>query len=195
MYFDDDLFYDDACLYNFYDCESLCTVPDTVKLATCCFTGHRNMPKSDKSRVLREIISTVSFLSSKGVTNFRAGGALGFDTLAAAVVIDLKRQNPKLKLILDLPFPGQSDNWNENEKRIYEFEKAHADEINFYGETPVGRAKISEYMFKRNRALVDNSSYCICYLKNNKGGTAYTVDYATRRGLEIINLAENIQNG
>jgi hypothetical protein len=44
-------------------------------------------------------------------------------------------------------------------------------------------------MFKRNRHLVDNSSVCICYLTQRRGGTAYTVDYAQKAGLEIINIA------
>ena len=40
----------------------------------------------------------------------------------------------------------------------------------------------------RNRYMVDNSCYCICYLTENKGGTAYTVNYAKRQGLKIINI-------
>ncbi len=43
---------------------------------------------------------------------------------------------------------------------------------------------------KRNRHLVDYSSACICYLNKSTGGTAYTVEYAKKRGLQIINLAE-----
>lgn len=45
-------------------------------------------------------------------------------------------------------------------------------------------------MFKRNRHLVDNSSVCICYQTKETGGTAYTVEYARKHGLRIINLAE-----
>ena len=44
-------------------------------------------------------------------------------------------------------------------------------------------------MHKRNRHLVDNSSVCVCYLTKDSGGTAYTVRYARKRGLEVINLA------
>ena len=44
-------------------------------------------------------------------------------------------------------------------------------------------------MHERNRHLVDNSSVCVCYLNRESGGTAYTVDYAKKQGLEIINLA------
>jgi len=42
-------------------------------------------------------------------------------------------------------------------------------------------------MHKRNRHLVDNSSVCVCYLNKENGGTAYTVDYAGKKGLELIN--------
>ena len=34
-------------------------------------------------------------------------------------------------------------------------------------------------------ALVDNSRYCIYYMVQRMGGTAYTVDYAVRQGLEM----------
>ena len=44
-------------------------------------------------------------------------------------------------------------------------------------------------MHERNRHLVDNSSVCVCYLNRESGGTAYTVDYAEKQGLEVINLA------
>lgn len=43
---------------------------------------------------------------------------------------------------------------------------------------------------KRNRHLVDNSSACISYLTENKGGTFYTVNYAKSKGVEVINIAE-----
>lgn len=47
-------------------------------------------------------------------------------------------------------------------------------------------------MHKRNRHLVDNSSICIAYLTEQSGGTAYTVDYARKNGLIVINIAEKI---
>ena len=45
-------------------------------------------------------------------------------------------------------------------------------------------------MHKRNRHLVDNSSACICYLTEESGGTAYTVEYVRKSNLIVINLAE-----
>ena len=46
-------------------------------------------------------------------------------------------------------------------------------------------------MHKRNRHLVDHSSVCVCYLNRGNGGTAYTVDYAEKQKLEVINLAQH----
>ena len=47
-------------------------------------------------------------------------------------------------------------------------------------------------MAKRNRHLVDNSSVCVAYLTRSGGGTAYTVEYAKKHGLKIINIAKNL---
>ncbi len=46
-------------------------------------------------------------------------------------------------------------------------------------------------MFKRNRHLVDHSGVCVCYLTKERGGTAYTAQYAQRQGLEIVNTARH----
>ena len=46
-------------------------------------------------------------------------------------------------------------------------------------------------MHRRNRHLVDHSGTCICYLTRSTGGTAYTVDYARKKGLRIINVAND----
>ena len=37
-------------------------------------------------------------------------------------------------------------------------------------------------MLARNRNLVDGSAYLICYLREPRGGTAYTVRYAREQG-------------
>ena len=44
-------------------------------------------------------------------------------------------------------------------------------------------------MHERNRYLVDNSGLCLCYLVKRGGGTYYTVQYAKKQGLPVINLA------
>lgn len=47
-------------------------------------------------------------------------------------------------------------------------------------------------MHKCNRHLmVDHSSVCICYFTRESGETAYTVNYARERELEVVNVAGN----
>ena len=54
------------------------------------------------------------------------------------------------------------------------------------------RGLCSICMLKRNRHLVDGSSVCIAYLAQEKGGTAYTVNYAKEHGLTVLNIANMI---
>lgn len=43
-------------------------------------------------------------------------------------------------------------------------------------------------MYMRNRYMVDNSAFCVCYLNRQKGGTMYTALYAMQEGLPLLNL-------
>ena len=110
---------------------------------------------------------------------------MGFDTLAAQTVLDLKSEYPQIKLILVLPCLSQSSRWNGQEQMVYEYIKSRADKVVY-----TSRDYTRGCMHKRNRHLVDNSSACICYLTDESGGTAYTVEYAKRNKLRVINIAE-----
>lgn len=124
-------------------------------------------------------------LIENGYQYFGAGGALGFDTLAAQTVLELKSEYPQIKLILVLPCLSQADSWGTYDKEIYERIKSAADKAVY-----TSKEYTKGCMHKRNRHLVDNSSVCICYLTEVSGGTAYTVEYAKKKGLLVINTAE-----
>ena len=124
-------------------------------------------------------------LIETGYQYFGAGGALGFDTLAAQTILELKADYPHIKLILVLPCLSQADGWSSHDQDIYEHIKTAADKVVY-----TSREYSKGCMHKRNRHLVDNSSICVCYLTENTGGTAYTVEYAKRMNLPVINAAE-----
>lgn len=44
-------------------------------------------------------------------------------------------------------------------------------------------------MFERNRYMADHSDICVCYCTSGEGGTAYTVRYAEKKEIPIVNLA------
>ena len=151
---------------------------------TCCFTGHRDLLVSDRERLYSSIYDAVLSLLSKGVTEFHSGGALGFDTAAALVVLDVKKLHPEVRLILDLPCASQSKAWKTEDKQIYEYLLAVADETHI----------LAPYYYKgcmqmRNRHMVDQSAYIISYCTKSTGGSAYTLRYAKESGCEIIELS------
>ena len=161
------------------------------KLNSCSFTGHRILSPQEKIKLLPILKSTVLYLVAQGVKEFHCGGALGFDTLAATVVFDVSREHPEIKLILEIPYENQASRWNEDDKRIYEFIKTKASEVNIHSEKPKNKGEAVNALLKRNRIMMDKSHYCVCYYKNKeKGGTAYTVNYAKLHDLQITNLAE-----
>lgn len=155
---------------------------------TCCFTGHRDLPFLKRNVIARKLEQTVIDLIHSGIQYFGAGGALGFDTLAAQTILKLRKEYPSIKLILVLPCLSQTRGWREADIETYNAIKAAADKVVYTSQ---------EYthgcMYKRNRHLVDNSSICVCYLTESTGGTAYTVNYANQQGLKVINLAEQYQ--
>jgi len=163
---------------------------DTRRIS-CSFTGHRDLTQDEVYAVVPKLKTTVQYLVSMGVKEFHTGGARGFDTLAATVVYDLKRMNNDIKLILELPYKNQTRGWSEKEKRFYDFLLENADDVNYYGENPQNYYQAVQSLYKRNRAMIDKSYYCVCYLVKDEGGAAYTVNYAKKRDANIINLGKD----
>lgn len=158
-----------------------------IKTRTVCFTGHRSLPAEELPEISRHLEDTLTTLIEQGYCYFGAGGALGFDTLAAQMVLRLRERYPQIRLILVLPCRNQTRGWPQDSIDIYEDIKRHADKVIYTAEN-----YFQGCMQKRNRHLVDSSSVCICYLTTPTGGTAYTVNYARRMGLRVINIAESI---
>lgn len=152
-----------------------------MKDQTCCFTGHRKIPPKDLHKIKKHLPDEIEKLIRQGVRYFGTGGALGFDTLAAQAIIELRKTHPHIKLILILPCREQTRGWNKTDIKIYRQIIAQADKVVYTSEHYHAGC-----MHKRNRYLIDNSAFCICYLTHSGSGTAYTVEYAARSGVQII---------
>ena len=157
----------------------------------CCFSGHRRIVASDALQIPELLSSLIDSLIKRGFTTFRAGGAIGFDTICALKVLEFKKERPELNVRLELCLPckDQSSVFKSTERKIYEYVVTHADSVSYASD--VYRAGC---MHKRNRMLVDGADLCVAYLTSQKGGTAYTVSYAVQNGLEIINIRDLMKN-
>ena len=152
------------------------------KLQTLFFTGHRDVGNYPE---LKELLkNTITAFINKGYKYFVAGGALGFDTLAADCVLELKADGKEIELILMLPCKNQADRWSPTAIRKYEGHLKAADKVIYVSETYTKGC-----MFARNRAMANASSACIAYCNKTDGGTAYTLKYASTLNLTVINLA------
>ena len=155
------------------------------KTKTACFTGHRQIPAEEEEKIRARLDEVIADLIGQGIECFAAGGALGFDTMAAQAVLRAKEKKPHIRLILVLPFPEHGRRWSESNRNVYEEIKSQADEIEYATE------RYTRFcMFARNRRLVERACVCVAYQTKDTGGTAYTVEYAQSKGLRIINLAD-----
>lgn len=155
---------------------------DRSKVA--CFSGHRRLPQ-DCTELQANLEKAIIELIERGVVFFGNGGAVGFDALAATAVLKLKEKYPHIRLVMVLPCPPeqQSLKWNEEQKKRYYEILERADKVRI-----LSPQYTNGCMLARNRHMVGNSAYLICYLWEHSGGTFYTVDYAEKCGLEIIQL-------
>lgn len=158
-----------------------------LRAKTCCFTGHRSLSGTEKFKVAVRLREIIAEQIKTGVVFYGAGGARGFDALAAHTVLEMKKEYPQLRLILVLPCEDQTRRWCSEDIAVYEDIKRRSDKVAY-----VSREYTPDCMHKRNRHLVDHSGTCICYLTRSSGGTAYTVDYARKKGLRIINIADDV---
>lgn len=159
---------------------------------SCAFTGHR--PKSFPWRynetasdclLLKEVLAAqIKMLADRGVTDFLSGMAQGVDLWCAQIVLDLRKENPALKLHAILPCKGQEHKWTASAQEHYRSILAQANEMIY-----VGREYSRDCMLERNRYLVDHSSILLAvYNGAYRSGTGMTVRYAQQLNREIYIL-------
>ena len=158
-----------------------------AKGRSCCFTGHRRIA-ADARDVLRGALrEVIGVLYEEGFRRFYTGGALGFDTIAALVVLDL-REELGIELEVYIPCRDQEKMWTEKEKQYYKYIVSAADRTYCLSEYYT-----SSCMHARNRRMVDGSDCCVAFCKKNSGGTAYTVAYALKNDVRLINIADKLR--
>lgn len=148
-----------------------------------CFSGHRQIIKSEYDSVYKATLSYVRELIYEGYTIFRCGGALGFDMMAADIVLSLKEEFPDIKLHIYVPCLDQNKNYPEDQKKRYLEQINRADRI-----LCISERYYSGCMHDRNRAMVRGSRAIINYQRKQSGGTAFTVRFAEKNGLRIISV-------
>lgn len=168
----------------------------TDKQKTCCFSGHRPCKLSfgydeghpDCLRLKASLMHEVDKMRGNGVNTFLTGMAQGIDLIAAGIVLDIRKVYPggNIRLVAVIPYEGQADRWMVPYRERYFDILSKADEV-----ITLQTRYTDGCMQERNRYMADASSHLIAVYGGSKGGTKYTVDYAIKKGLDVVTINPN----
>lgn len=146
---------------------------------SCAFSGHRYGLEEFDVNLLDRVIKN---LIISGTDTFYCGMAVGFDLAAAESVLSLKKIYP-VRLIACIPCEGQNDSFSGHDRTRYERILKNCDEQIF-----LAPRYYKGCMQERDKFMVDNCDILVCFLRKSDGGTYYTVNYAKKKGLKIIEV-------
>ena len=155
-----------------------------MRTQTCCFTGHRRIKDKDKDMIIARTTNKIrELITEHGYRYFRVGGAVGYDMLVAYLLFVMRDvEFPHIQVILDYPFDGFTDGWDDVQNAAYAEMLPQYDKV-----VCVSQTASREAYLVRDRHLVDNASYCISYCTRKTGGTAYTIRYAEKNRIPVYN--------
>ena len=159
----------------------------------CCFSGYRpeKMPPdmSEHAPAFRQMTDRlrqeIVHAAQSGYCCFLSGMSRGFDLWAAEAVLSLQKEGLPIELWAAVAFPSMQEYWEPEWQARYRTVLRQASRV-----FSVADAYVPNCYTMRDRLLVEKSSMCICFFDGKPGGTQYTVNYARKRGLTVVNLAE-----
>lgn len=119
-------------------------------------------------------------LSVNKIDTVITGMAIGWDTWLAQVAIEMN-----IPIHAYVPFKGQSDAWPTQSRKTYDEILKKSECVKYISES-----YSSEAFLKRDREMVDDCDTVLALLNPlaNNGGTYYTVQYAMRNNVPVINF-------
>lgn len=156
-----------------------------IQNGVCCFTGHRNFEQSATPRQKLILQKLIQNMIAGGYTTFVTGGAIGFDTVAAELVLQKREEGQAVRLELVLPCADQDARWSPAQKQRYRKILKAADSVECLHDRYTDGC-----MHERNRRMVDKSSLCVAFCEKTSGGTYFTVTYARDHGVTVYNIPD-----
>ncbi|MBE6971810.1 MAG: DUF1273 domain-containing protein [Ruminococcaceae bacterium] len=158
---------------------------------SCCFSGHRptKLPwgnKEDDERCValkRRLWDILEMTYEEGYRHFICGMAQGCDLYFCELALQLRDKYGDVSVEAAVPCPTQADGWSREERQRWQRLLDQCDV-----ETMVQDHYSPDCMQRRNRYMVDHAALLIAVHDGQSGGTRRTIEYAIRRGLNIIDI-------
>ncbi|MBM7584296.1 putative phage-like protein YoqJ [Bacillus pakistanensis] len=103
-------------------------------------------------------------------------GQLGVELWAAEVVIDMQLDYPNIKLAVLTPFLNQEENWNENNKELYEMILTQAEFVDSISKEPYNNPQ--QFRNKNQLLLHKSDALLILYDEEREGSPKYLYEGA-----------------
>ena len=142
---------------------------------TVTFCGHAQISQSEK--IEKWLYDVTQKLIEQGATTFYLGGYGAFDSLAASVLREQKKQYPQIELVLVLAYLNTGRNTSGYDSTVYP-----------PLETVPRRFAISH----RNRWMVESADVVVAYVLPDWGGAATTLRCAKQKKKQIISYRDEM---
>lgn len=142
---------------------------------TVTFCGHAQISQSKK--IEQWLYDVTQKLIEQGATTFYLGGYGAFDSLAASILREQKKQYPQIDLVLVLAYLNTERNTSGYDSTVYP-----------PLETVPRRFAISH----RNRWMVESADVVVAYVLHDWGGAATTLRCAKQKKKQIISYRDEM---
>ena len=142
---------------------------------TVTFCGHAQISQCEK--IEKWFYDVTQKLIEQGATTFYLGGYGAFDSLAASVLREQKKQYPQIELVLVLAYLNTGRNTSGYDSTVYP-----------PLETVPRRFAISH----RNRWMVESADVVVAYVLHDWGGAATTLRCVRQKKKQIISYRDEM---
>lgn len=141
-----------------------------------CFTGHRPEKLTRSEMLIKKELEIQIRQAIKDELNvFITGMARGIDIWAAQIVLKLREDGYRIKLICACPYMGVEKGWSEKWKLQFYDVLSKADFVKY-----VCQGYSRSCFQRRNEWMVNHAARVIAVFNGKKSGTQNTIEYAMK---------------
>lgn len=162
-----------------------------MKNNSCTFAGPRpfKLPYGfeedhpDCVRLKLMLSMEIETMIQNGCTTFWSGMCWGVDIWCAEMVLNMSQAFPEKNIRLNavIPFEEQHSGWTtEYQDRYFSVMEQCAETVILHDRYVKGCYQ------ERNRTMIDRSGHMVAVYSEEAGGTKHAVDYAQRKGIDVV---------
>lgn len=140
-------------------------------MIACTFFGHRECYGLD----IDVLLCTIEDLICQGIDTFYVGNQGAFDSMVYRCLKQLRATHPHIYIAVVLAYlPTEKNGISDCPDTMYPEIEGHP----------------KYAIHRRNRWMISQSAYCVCYVNHTWGGAYQFARMAKKKNLHIINLGD-----